>query len=254
MDFSDPAQRSVFFELHSGLPREGPGDLASTRRAVELALADATRRLAVLDAGCGPGMQTLHLAGLLPAAAIVALDLHLPFLIELTRRAAHAGVASRVTAIRGDMARLPVAAASIDLVWCEGAAYQIGVANALAGWRRVLRAGGRAAFTEAVWLRDRVPDAVREFWSEYPAMGDAQTTRELIGAAGFELLGDFLLPQGAWWDDYYRPLAARLEQLVPRHRQDRTASNVLQESRREIDIFLRHGDCYGYQFFVARKL
>ncbi|MFU8816408.1 MAG: hypothetical protein ACNA7W_13745 [Pseudomonadales bacterium] len=92
-----------------------------------------------------------------------------------------------------------------DLVWCEGAAYLIGVGRALAGWREVLRPGGRLAFTEAVWLRDPAPAEVRACWDEYPAMSDASATRNLAAC------------------------------------------------RQEIDIFRRHGDCYGYQFFVAKK-
>ena len=50
-----------FFELHSGLPREGPGDDSITQRAVEL-LPALPPDPVVVDAGCGPGGQTLVLA------------------------------------------------------------------------------------------------------------------------------------------------------------------------------------------------
>jgi SAM-dependent methyltransferase len=253
MDFADHRQRAVFFDVHSGLPREAPGSRASTGRALALAGVAARAGLRVLDVACGPGAQTLDLAILLPGADIVALDLHAPFLSALRERISAAGVHARVMAVRADMARLPVADASIDLVWCEGAAYIVGVGAALALWQRVLRPGGIAAFTEAVWLRADVPDVVRALWAEYPAMVDVPATRERIGAAGFDLLGDFLLPEAAWWDDYYGPMAVRIDALTRRYRHDSVASAVLDECRHEIDVFREHSDCYGYAFFVARN-
>ncbi|NRA02079.1 MAG: hypothetical protein HRU00_05690 [Myxococcales bacterium] len=51
----------VFWKLHQGLPKQGPGSDASTRRALALVpeLPSAPR---ILDLGCGPGRQTLVLA------------------------------------------------------------------------------------------------------------------------------------------------------------------------------------------------
>ncbi|MDX1575896.1 MAG: class I SAM-dependent methyltransferase, partial [Kiloniellales bacterium] len=92
MDFDDPKMRAVFFDVHSGLPREGPGSRACTARALAMAgpLPPEPR---VLDIACGPGMQTLDLAELLPAARITAVDTHAPFVAEAERRAAARGLA-----------------------------------------------------------------------------------------------------------------------------------------------------------------
>ena len=49
----------VFWEIHSGLPREGPGDIKSTRM-VRLMLKDLPRNPRILDVGCGPSMQTIE--------------------------------------------------------------------------------------------------------------------------------------------------------------------------------------------------
>ncbi len=51
----------LFFEIHSGLPREGPGDDASTRKAFSMVPSLPASPL-ILDIGCGPGMQTLELS------------------------------------------------------------------------------------------------------------------------------------------------------------------------------------------------
>jgi SAM-dependent methyltransferase len=249
VDLEDPV-REAFFALHRGLPREAPGSRESTAQALTLAqpLPAAPR---VLDIGCGPGAQTMDLAELLPDAAIVAVDLHPPFVEEAQRRARERGVAHRVEAHCADMTALPFDTASFDLLWCEGAAYLMGFSAALAAWRPLLRPGGRLALTEAVWLTTDPPEELRRWWHEgYPAMTDVPGCRAMIERAGYQLRGDFVLPASAWWDEYYTPLQARIEALALAHRGDPVVERVLDEQRREIAMYQRHGACYGYAFFV----
>lgn len=75
----------IFWEVHSGLPREGPGDNESTGRAFAL-MTELPVAPSILDVACGPGMQTIQLAQLC-SGNIVAVDTHQPFLDELDRRA-----------------------------------------------------------------------------------------------------------------------------------------------------------------------
>ncbi|MBM3298007.1 MAG: class I SAM-dependent methyltransferase, partial [Candidatus Aminicenantes bacterium] len=86
MNFDDPFFRRIFFEVHSGLPREGPGDEASLRRALRL-VGKLPERPLVLDVGCGPGLQTLDLARR-TGGVVFGLDNHEPFLRDLRRQAA----------------------------------------------------------------------------------------------------------------------------------------------------------------------
>jgi SAM-dependent methyltransferase len=252
MDFDDPRQRAVFFEVHSGLPREGPGNRASTARALDLArpLPD---RPSVLDIACGPGAQTMDLADLLPQATITAVDLHEPFVQETNRRARQRGVGGRVRAEVGDMTALPFPEASFDLIWCEGAAYIMGVENALRSWRPLLKANGRLALTEAVWLRPNPPEAARRLFDDYPAMGDVDANRTLAGGAGYRLLGDFVLPDEAWTDDYYTPMRRRIVELESKHRADPVGSAILRECAEEIAGFQRYSDWFGYLFLVMTR-
>jgi SAM-dependent methyltransferase len=207
----------------------------------------------ILDMACGPGMQTLELARLSDDASITAVDIHKPFLDELRRRARAAGVADRITGVRASMFDPPFAPGDFDLIWCEGAAYIMGVREALTAWRPLLADGGHIALTEACWLKADPPAEVVEFWTAYPGMGTVEQTRSIIAASGYDLVGSFTLPEASWWDDYYAPLEARLALLEAKYAGASMDPTALDEARREIDVFRQYGDYYGYVFFVARK-
>lgn len=245
-------QRRIFFEVHQDLYREGPGCSESTWQALDMTGLAPTAPWTVVNVGCGPGAQTLDLAARLPAARIISVDLHTAYLRSLHEHAGRAGVGSRVAAVRADMSRLPLAADCADLIWCEGAAYIMGVPAALDAWWRLLKPGGVIAFTEAVWLRDQPPEPVRACWAEYPDMADVAACRRLLDQRGYRRRGDFVLPAEAW-RQYYEPMSERLDRIEARYRGNRAAEPALAECRSEIDVWRRYGDWYGYQFFVAAK-
>ncbi len=184
VDFEDKKMREVFFALYGDLPRAGPGNKASTARALELAhpLPSQPR---VLDIGCGPGIQTLDLAELADSAQIDAIDTHQPYVDLLNERAQAKGLQQRVRAAVGDMTALPFPAHWFDLLWSEGAAYIMGVENALTAWRPLLTDGGVLAFSELVWVQPERPEPVESFFMEqYPQMGDVEATVALIESSG----------------------------------------------------------------------
>ncbi len=253
MDLNDDRQRAVFFELYEGLPRGGPGSTASTLRALELArpLPEAP---VVLDLGCGPGAQTVALAEALPSASIRAVELHRPFLDQLERQLAERGMADRVELICGDMSALDVPEGSVDLLWCEGAAYFVGVETALEQWREWLRPGGVVALTEATWLRSDPPEPVRRCWQEeYPDIDTVEALLDTVTRCGFELCGSFVLPPSDWWDAFYTPMSERIALLRRDYANDDVAQEVLAEAAEEIELYREHGAYYGYTFVVGRR-
>lgn len=245
-------EMSVFWEIHSGLPREGPGDSACVARALELAR-PLPLAPTVLDVGCGPGGQTLDLAVLLPQASIIALDAHQAFLDELERRAAARGIAKRIQTSRGDLRAMTFAPESFDLIWCEGAAYFLGLEDALRNWCTFLKPGGKIAFTEPVWLRADPPEDVVANWAEYPQMRDVGAVRALVEDCGYRRLGDFVLPEEAWWDNYYTPMEKKLPALRDKHKDDPKAVRVIADAQQEIDIYRNHSAFFGYLFIVMQK-
>ena len=84
----------------------------------------------VVDAGCGAGRQTIVLANEL-GTPIQAVDSYQPFLNRLKRRAKEKGLAHLVQIHCMNMQDIPSVFPTLDLLWSEGAAYNIGFANAL---------------------------------------------------------------------------------------------------------------------------
>ncbi|MCG8434107.1 MAG: class I SAM-dependent methyltransferase, partial [Gammaproteobacteria bacterium] len=177
-------QFKVFFDVQSGLPRQGPGCDDSTRRALSIC-SGLPDKPAVLDIGCGPGMQTVTLASALDTN-IVAVDIHQEYLDELKMRADAAGLGDRIEIVSEDMQTLPFPEHSFDLIWSEGAAYIMGFENALRSWKKLLKARGYIAVSELVWLCADPPGEVAEFFhNEYPAMTDIETNLATIRNSGY---------------------------------------------------------------------
>lgn len=237
-----------FFEIHRGLPREGPGDDECTLRALEM-LRPLPREPRILDLGCGPGAQTLCLARA-TGGTVTAVDLHRPFLEDLQARAGEAGLRDRIRPLEADMGDLDLPPASFDLLWAEGSAYSIGVENALVRWRPLLVPGGGLAFSELTWLSEERPEDLCRFWDEhYPEMTDVAGNLNLVADAGYLPLGHFVLPDRAWWRGYYDPLEARIQRLRAERPE---AAAVLDAEEAEIHLFRRFSSHYGYVFYVAR--
>ena len=252
---SEPTPRfwTIFFELYEGLPRQGPGNRACAERALGLC-----RHLppssAVLDLGCGVGGQTVHLAELLPAALITAIDSHAPSIERLHATVAERGLAERVRPVVGDMARPGLPSRSFDLIWSEGALYNIGIENALRLCHGLLRPGGYLAFTDAVWRKEHPPLEVKaSFDLDYPTMGRVPDVLAAIDRTGFSLADHFTLPDEAWWDDFYRPMERRIEELRAKYAADAEALAVLDRLAQEPEMHRRHSDFYAYEFFVAQR-
>lgn len=240
-----------FIELYGALPRGGPGDDISTRRAFEM-LQHLPPEPRILDLGCGPGMQTLVLLRL-SRGTVVALDL-LPQMIARVEEAAKAaGFADRLEAVQGDMNEMTFDPASFDLIWSEAAIYFLGFEKGLARLKELVRPGGLIAVSEAVWLEPNPPEEVLAFWQEYPEIDTVEKKLEIVARLGFESVGHFVLPPTSWTDSYYDPLAVRVREHESRWNGIPDAEAVLAEARNEIEMFDNHSRHYGYAFFVMRK-
>ncbi|MDR7316508.1 class I SAM-dependent methyltransferase [Brevibacillus nitrificans] len=240
-----------FFEIHKGLPREGPGNNASTRKAFQL-LKGLPSQPQILDVGCGPGMQTLELASL-AGGTITAVDRHEPFLQQLNQKKAELGLTDKIKTVQGDMFALPFAEQSMDLIWSEGAIYIIGFERGLREWRKLLRPNGYMVVSELTWLTEERPERIEAFWMEhYPAIQRAEANQKMVEQAGYRLLHQFPLPEAGWWE-YYKPMQERIHMLREQYAGQIDMQQGLDEAQGEIELYREFGAYYGYTFYILQR-
>ncbi|MFB6717619.1 bifunctional class I SAM-dependent methyltransferase/N-acetyltransferase [Streptomyces sp. NPDC056237] len=250
MTDNDQAVRSeAFFSLHHRLPRQSPGSDATTRQLLELA-GPLRHRPRVLDLGCGPGRAALLLAAE-AGAEVTAVDLHQPFLDELREAAGVRGLGDRIRTIRADMADLSgpdFPDGSFDLVWAEGSAYIIGFDTALRDWKRLLAPGGSLVVSGCVWTTDTPSAVARAFWEREASLRPVAADTAAAVTAGYHVLGVRVQPDSDW-DEYYIPLAGRVEAA------DASAPGMewaLAATREELAMRREHGTEYGYACYALR--
>lgn len=237
----------ALFVLHDGLPRQGPGSDATTRRLLAAA-GPLPERPRILDAGCGPGRAALLLAAE-AGATVTAVDIHQPYLDGLAAEAARRGLSGRVSVVNHSMDRLPFPDHSFDVIWAEGSVYTVGFDTALHAWRRLLAPGGVLVVTEIEWATPAPEAAVRAYWSAiYPLRTHAGNTAA-ARSAGYRIQAYWPLPEADWWQEYYTPLIERLRLVDPNGPGMREALTAL---RTEITMRTEHGRDYHYAAYVLR--
>ncbi|MCC7576447.1 MAG: methyltransferase domain-containing protein [Methanomethylovorans sp.] len=243
---------SAIFEIFNGLPRQGPGSNECTEKAFRSIPSIPGAR--ILDIGCGVGMQTLHIAKICGNCHITATDIYQPYLDDLMQKAAAMGLAERISTVCASMDDLPFEDGVFDVIWSEGAIFVMGFEKGLAYWQRLLKDGGFMALSEAAWFTDKPSAEVLQFWQEcYPAIKTIPENEKIIEAAGYKIIDKFRLPASAWWDDFYVHFEKRLDEIEGKFKDDTEAKSIIAFSRKEIEIFQKYKDEYGYVFFVLQK-
>jgi cyclopropane fatty-acyl-phospholipid synthase-like methyltransferase len=247
----DETLKNLFLDIHSDMPRQGPGNWASTRQAWNM-LTDLPPQPRILDLGCGPGQQTLDLLQLTDGT-VTAVDNYQPYLDALAANARQQGLDDRIEIGCADMGALEVAPESVDVIWSEGAIYIIGFEHGLRLWQPLLKPGGYVAVSEITWLRPDPPEELKQFWEVEYQLRDIDANLASITRAGYEIVGHFALPETAWWDDYYTPLERRLARFRESYREQPQALEVIEAEQREIEMYRRYAAYYGYVFYIMRK-
>ncbi|MCF1439715.1 MAG: class I SAM-dependent methyltransferase, partial [Shewanella sp.] len=235
-----------FMKVFEALDRWGPGSEADTIKALS-SVPFAPQKL--LEIGSGKGLATMVLATK-TQASITALDNEDTALARLKQLAIDAGFNERIEIINADMTEIPFAAESFDLLWAEGSAYIMGVEKALHSWKPLLKDNGVLVLSDLVWLTESPSQETIEFWKQdYPDMRDVATRIEQAEAAGYRVLNSFTLSDDSW-RSYFEPLNVRVQQLLPQL----PDSAALQAIAKEIRLYQRKLNEFGYQFFILQKV
>ena len=119
-------------------------------------------------------------------------------------------------------------------------------------WSHYLKPSGWLAISECHWLTNKPPEAARAFWTTaYPEMSTAERGRQAAREAGYEVIDTLLLPEQAWFADYYDPLEARMAEVKPTAGDE--LRTIIENLEREIQIRRHFGDSFGYAFHIFRR-
>jgi len=242
---------ALMFSFYEDLRLKGPGSEASTLKALSM-LDGLPPTARIVDFGCGAGAASLVLAKA-TQGSVTAVDIHQPFLGETDTHAVREGLADQIETVRADMGDPPFLDDSFDLVWSEGAIYNIGFEEGLRRWRRLLPSGGLVAVTEITWLSEAPPRKAVDFWTEYPAMTNIDDNLSKVRSADFEPMGHFVLPSEAW-ENYYGPLQEQLVSFRSKHSENAEAQTLSDSVQREIEVWKECGSSYGYVFYLGRAI
>jgi SAM-dependent methyltransferase len=243
----------LLIDLHRHATRQGPGGEAETKRALELAGLDRSRPLKIADIGCGTGASTILLAKEL-GAEITAVDFLTEFLDELQSRAKDHGVADRITTLNCSMDALPFTVGEFDVIWSEGAIYNMGFEAGVSAWSRFLKPGGKLIVSEITWLCATRPPKLQSHWeSEYPEVDVASTKIGILERHGYSPEAYFFLPMHCWLENYYRPMQSRFDTFLDRHGRSDQAKAIVEAERHEIALYEKYSAYYSYGVYVAKK-
>lgn len=248
---------ALMADYFSNVERQGPGSDACTRLALDLVRLQTTTELtAIADLGCGTGAATLRLARENADAHVTAVDLLPAFIAKLRAKATAEGLDHRLSALVGDMAEPPFspADAPFDLIWSEGAIYNIGFERGLKAWRRYLKTGGFVAVTELSWLSERRPAEIERFWqTAYPGIDTVPHKMAQMQDCGYRLCATFRLPEDCWTTHYYEPQRQAQSDFLNRHPGDAAARTLVEGLRQEAALYDRFKAYYGYVFYIGQK-
>ncbi|MEZ5357182.1 MAG: class I SAM-dependent methyltransferase [Candidatus Zixiibacteriota bacterium] len=250
----DDLQMKLLIDLHRSNFRQGPGGEAETKQALMLAGLDKSRPLKIADIGCGTGASTIQLAKELDVE-ITAVDFLPEFLEELQGRATDHGVADKITTLSCSMDALPFADEEFDVIWSEGAIYNMGFEAGVSAWRRFLKPGGKLIVSEITWLTADRPAELQSHWdSEYPEIDVASAKIGILERHGYIPEGYFYLPTSCWIDNYYRPMQDGFDAFLERNGGSDQAREIIECEKAEIALYEKHRDHYSYGVYIAKKI
>ena len=250
----DRSELQLLVDLHKRAERQGPGGAVETSQALALAGLNRSRPLKIADIGCGTGASTILLAKELDAE-ITAVDFLPEFLEELQTRAEEHGVADKITTLNCSMDALPFSNEEFDVIWSEGAVYNMGFEAGISAWSRYLKPGGKLIVSEITWLGATRPPELQSHWEkEYPEIDVASAKIGILERHGYVPEAYFFLPPNCWFENYYRPMQARFDAFLKRHGRSDQAKSIVDAEKLEIALYEKYRDYYSYVVYIAKKL
>ena len=240
-------------DFFSNMERQGPGSPDVTLKALSF-IDSLTDKSLIADIGCGTGGQTMVLAGHI-TGQITGLDLFPDFIDIFNHNAKQSGLQDRVKGIVGSMDNLPFQSEELDLIWSEGAIYNIGFERGLNEWRKYLKTGGYIAVSECSWFTDERPAEINDFWMDaYPEIDTIPNQVAKVCKAGYLPVATFILPENCWTEHYFAPKTSAQKIFLSKYAGNKVAEEFSALQASEEELYRKYKEFYGYTFFIAKKI
>jgi ubiquinone/menaquinone biosynthesis C-methylase UbiE len=243
---------NLICEYYSKVERQGPGSPEVTKRALSF-IDHLTGESHIADIGCGTGGQTMVIAQTAPGH-ITGIDLFPTFIDLFNSNARKLNLQNRVQGTVGNMEDLPFRDGELDLIWSEGAIYNIGFERGLNEWRKFLKPNGYIAVSEASWFTEERPNEINEFWQDaYPEIETVSNNLTLLQKAGFVPVATFILPENCWTEHFFTPQESVQEAFLKQYEGNQNVREFIENQRHEAELYEKYKAYYGYAFYIGRK-
>ena len=244
---------NLICEYFSSIERQGPGSPEVTVKALSF-IDNLTDKSRMADIGCGTGSQTMILARHTPGH-ITSIDLSPSFIDILNSNAGKLNLHDRIKGIVGSMDNLPFQNEELDLIWSEGAIYNMGFERGLNEWRKFLKTGGYIAVSEASWFTEERPVEICEFWQEaYPGIDTISSKVSQMQKAGYIPVATFILPECCWTEHYYALQVSAQENFLKKYAGNKAAEEFVAGEQHEARLYQKYKAYYGYAFYIGKKI
>jgi ubiquinone/menaquinone biosynthesis C-methylase UbiE len=240
-------------EYFLSVERQGPGSPHVTLKALDFIeiLSDNSR---IADIGCGTGGQTMLLAQNAPGK-ITAIDISPEYIKKLNKKAEKLNLQNKVKGIVESMDKLPFQEEEFDVIWSEGAIYNIGFERGLKEWRKFLKKGGYIAVTENTWFTTERPAEIQKFWQKaYPEIDTVSNKVAQMQKAGYMPVANFILPENCWTEHFYPPLLAAQEIFLEKNAGNQAAEDFIKYEQYVADLYNKYKAYFGYAFYIGKRI
>lgn len=243
---------NIIYDFFSKSERQGPGSNEETLKALRF-INGLTKTSKIADIGCGTGGQTMVL-GENTNCKIVGIDSWPDFIDQFNHNSRLKNLQNRVNGIVGNMENLPFEEEELDLIWSEGAIYNIGFERGINEWRKFLKKDGYIAITENTWFTEKRPAEIQEFWqSIYPEIDTISNKVAQMQKAGYLPVATYVLPETIW-TDYYSWQTSRRELFLEKYQGNNSIKEFVATMKQEADLYSKYKAYYGYMFYIGKKI
>ena len=150
---------------------------------------------------------------------------------------------------------LPFREEELDLIWSEGAIYNIGFERGLNEWRKFLKKGGYIAVTENTWFTTERPAEIQKFWQKaYPEIDPISNKVAQMQEAGYMPIATFVLPENCWTEHFYPPLIAARKIFLQKHAGNQAAEDFMKFEEYVTELYYKYKAYFGYAFYIGKRI